>query len=902
MRRSNDLYVGSEYLNIEGREIKHAALIKLFANVNISKVSDKPINLIGLDLETNHKTAELKLLGFYNGKYAYYTKDFLDTLLIWVKHAARNEAALAYWNRLDPFVLYKQFLYRLEGDTPDDSEIRISLKRFAKKGGTWSKKDGCWIDTPVVEVEMGETYFGIKNVIRSSVQFFYRKKGSKFLNTVWAYDIAQLFKDGLETTASTRLPWYSKVAKEAHLVDWERFKTDMTYRDLVLKSNHFDAKAVRELGMIIQEEFRHAFKMYPKSIVSQGTLARSAVVAVLHEIYKGDQKKIVKEVQSIGMLSHIDNWCEQIGEDELKDFLAMTFEAYSGGQIEAYMYGYSPLAYAADLTQAYPYIISQLKDLRGAKLTFGEGEPPHIKNSYCFIRGEVDIPLGVDYHTLTVKHPFHKGTNIRPVGQFKASYIIEERDHLIALGAKFTNEKWYNIETKGKLSPIAIATQKFIDLREELRPEGKDFMPKSAAASMYGLTFEAVDTWVEQLVESEEIEKVYDNYYKDILGRYLKRINLSAIKSQLTPNVYARWHNPNTRMTADKVAQELETYGVYLYNQTEAGIIEEMDTAYTLKPTVQKHTFKELDILRDGYRAGEFLNSVYATYITGLTRLQVAKAAQTIKDKGGKVILIMTDSVHFEGTPDMIPAEMVRDPKVAGYFEKPVLIKDFVCLGSGRYGYMKYDAKKKTWETLVAKKRGLNITDIHDEEGAVIDEEFNWREALEVMKKTGTTEIEVKVRSLISVGVVLHNKKYTWRDLGLVTEDTRLVDAIAGKAKRIYDEIDDPSILAEGLLDTEPIHLSYGMLGKSEINDQTLPQLRELMMKRPFNIAKKKRRQQQLEANSRYKEKNYDKIKQHMRENYRRLKDLGYTTVEAKKMMGKSDEKLNEVLRRDGKI
>lgn len=901
MRRSNDLYIGNEYLNIEGRSIKHPSLIKVFANVNISKVSDEPINLIGLDLETNHKTAELKLLGFYNGKYAYYTKDFLETLLMWIKHASHTESSLAYWNRLDPFVLYKQFLQRLEDTMPDDNAIRISLRRFGKKGGTWNRKDGVWVDEPVVEVDMGNVYFGIKNVIRSSVQFFYRKKDSKYLNTVWAYDIAQLFKDGLEKTASTRLPWYSKVSKEAHLVDWERFENDKTYRDIVLKSNQYDAKAVRELGMIIQDEFHHAFKMYPKSIVSQGTLARAAVVAVLHQIYKGDLKKIVREVQSIGMVSHIDDWCEQIGEDALKDFLALTFEAYSGGQIEAYMYGYAAIAYAADLTQAYPGIITKLMDLRNAKITHGTGEPPHIKNSYCFIRGEVDIPLGVDYHTITVKHPFHKATNIRPVGQFKASYIIEERDHLIKLGAKFTNETWYNVETKGKLSPIAIATQRFVDLREELRPSGKDFMPKSAAASMYGLTFEAVDIFKEELVEMEDVEKVYDNYYKDILSRYLKRINLSAIKSQLDHKVYTRWHNPNTRMTADKVAQELESYGVYLYNETEAGIIEEMDTAYTLKPVIQKHTYRELDVVRDGYRAGEFLNSIYATYITGLVRLQVAQASQSITEKGGQVALLMTDSVHFTGTPDMLPAEMVRDPKLVGYFEKPVMIKDFICLGSGRYGYKKYDKEKDTWETLVAKRRGLNITDIHDEDGAIIEENFNWMNALEVMKNTGTTEIEVEVRSLISVGIVLHNKKYSWHDLGLVTEDKRLVDAIAGKSKRIYDDI-DPQSLANGLIKTEPINLSYGMMGTAEINDQTLPKLRELMMQKSFTSAKKKRQSQHNEAYARYKEKNYDKMKEHMKQNYRLLKSYGYTTVEAKKMMGKSKENLEIILKKDGKI
>lgn len=903
MRRTNDLYIGSEYLNIEGRAIKHPALIKVFANVNINKISDKPIKLIGLDLETNHKTAELKLLGFNNGRYSYYMKDFLQTLFNWVKHASRQESAIAYWNRLDPFVLFKQFLYILDSNHQNgDENIKIALKRFGKKGGTWNRTDGEWVEPPVIEVDMGNYYFGIQNAIRSSVCFFYRKKESKFLNKVWAYDIAQLFKDGLEKTAEKRLPWYSKISKEVHLVDWERFEIDRKYRVDVLQSNEFDSRAVRELGMIIQEEFKYAFKCYPKTLVSQGSLARASIVAVLSEIHHGDKQKIVKDFQSIGILSHLDIWHKQIGDEKLKDFLALTFESYSGGQIEAYKYGYAERAYTADLTQAYPYIITTLMDLRDSKITYGEGEPPHIPNSYCFVRGEVSIPMGVDYHPLTVKHPFHKSTNIRPVGKFRASYILPERDFLIELGATFKNEVWYNVETKGDLSPIAIATQRFIDLREELRPTGRDYMPKSSSASVYGLTFEAVDTFIEAMVVTENEDKVYDNYYKDILKRYLKNINLLSIKSQIEPKVYQRWHSARTRMTPDKVKQELESSGVYLYNETSAGIMEEIDTAYSLKPTVEKYTHRELEVVRDGYRAGELMNSIYASWITGMTRLTVSKASQSIIQKGGEVILIMTDSVQFTGTPDMIPKEMVRDPKLVGYFEKPVLIKDFVCLGSGRYGYTKFNEKKQEWEKLVSKKRGLNITDIHDENGAVIEEDFNWLEAIKVMKETGTTEIEVTVRSLISVGVVLHNKKYTWRDLGLVVEEKRLVDAIAGKSKRIYDEIEDPAKLSQGLIDTEPIYLAYGMMGKDEIDDQTLPKLREMMMQKTFTRAKEKREGQQLNANAKYQEKNKKKINNKLKENYRMLRDKGYSVEDSRKMQSWKIEKINEILKRDGKI
>src|SRR5690606_27569855 len=123
-------------------------------------------------------------------------------------------------------------------------------------------------------------------------------------------------------------------------------------------------------------------------------------------------------------------------------------------------------------------------------------------------------------------------------------------------------------------------------------------------------------------------------------------------------------------------------------------------------------------------------------------RLQVSRAGNVIKSKGGKPILIMTDSIFWQGTADMLPAEMSRDVKTVGYFENATRVNDLVCLGSGRYGY-------KTDEGYMqAKKRGLNAVDIHDPDGIIL-EEFNWLNGLKIMKRTKEATIRVKVRVLI---------------------------------------------------------------------------------------------------------------------------------------------------------
>lgn len=815
-RRSNDLFIGANHLNMEGREIKHPALIKLFATINLNKISDDPIELIGMDLETEADDGTLKLLGFWDGNhyYYYYNDNFISILFNWVKTASKSGRSLVYWNRLDPFVLYKQFLLHIK----DPKLINLSMEKFSKVGGEWDKQYGEWIITPIVEVKMqGGLYFGIKNVIRSNIQFYYRRENDTTINTVWAYDVAQLYQNGLETTAMgvwdekdhtykyTRLDWYTKVDQSAHIVDWDRYENDQSYKEnIVLKSNMYDSKAVYELAIQIQQEFYEAFNFYPRTLISQGSIARAGIVATLKNMHGEDKIKILNDVQSIGIVNYLDTWQNQYGEDLVKDLLCLMFESYSGGQIEAYMYGYTKEAFMSDLTQAYPYHIEHLWDLRGASITKGTGEPPHIKNSYCLIRGDVDIPLDVDYHPLTIKHPIHthRETNIRAVGNYRASYTLEERDFLISLGGKFTNEEWYNIETKGELSPLAKVCKIFTDLRAKLKPLGKDYIAKISSASLYGILFEAVDTWIEE----------------------------------------------------------------------------------------------NMEVLKDGYRGGEFLNPLYATIITSRTRIQVSQASNIIKSKGGNPILVMTDSLFWEGTADMLPNELIKPTKTVGYFEPVAKVSDLVCLGSGRYGYVGKDGYVQ------AKKRGLNAVDIHDPDG-IIKEEFNWLNALKIMKRTKEPTIKIKVRALISVGMVLNNHKYTYKDLGRVVEEFRDVDVIVGKAKRLYDDdIKDPSLLADQLIPTDPIFIGYGMAGDGKINDQTLPQLRELLMKQHMTTKKEKRKQYQTKSTKNYFNKNSAKIKAFRKQNYEYLKQYGYDSKTRNKMQSWSMDNIKLKLIEDGKI
>jgi hypothetical protein len=241
------------------------------------------------------------------------------------------------------------------------------------------------------------------------------------------------------------------------------------------------------------------------------------------EEYASKMNLVNDDLKSIPFINYYDLWADEYGGEVLKDMYCLFMESYSGGEIEAYQYGFTEEAFTTDRVQAYPSEVLELWDLRGAKITWGEGEPPHIPNSYCFVRGDMDCPETLDYHPLTVKHSLFKNTNVRGVGEYRASYLLGERDFMIKYGATFSNEKWYNIETLGKPSPLAIVMRKLIDMREALRQEKKDHVAKTTSASVYGLTIEAVDTFI---MDSKNV--IRDGYRA---GEFFNPIIASVITS-----------------------------------------------------------------------------------------------------------------------------------------------------------------------------------------------------------------------------------------------------------------------------------------------------------------------------------------------------------------------------------
>lgn len=764
-RKLNDYYVGYKNIGVEGSHLKHPATIEYYNNLNINKIKENRIELTGLDIETNHLTSEIKLLGFYDGvSYQSYTKDFLHALFFQVKKANKNNTSLAYWSRLDPYVLYKQFLLLLS-----EEEQKESLKKFGKVGGVWDRKKQCWKEKPVVSIEFLGFEFGIINVIRSSVQFYYISKYKKYMNKVWAFDIRNLYQYSLSIEGK-RFPYYSKIDKSAHLVNWDKFKKDHYYRnEIVLKSNYLDSRVVRDLGLLVQSDFHEVYGYYPNTLMSYGSLTRAGIVATITNFHKEKEtdekvlrRKIHGDIKSIGIRNYYEKWRKKFGDETTKELFCMANESYSGGYIETLKFGYSEVAFMSDIASAYPSVEVELFDLRNAEITSGHGVPPNIKNSYCFIRGDIKTPLTLNYNPITVKHPFSKTTNIRGVGEYKASYLLESRELLLKYGCKFTNEYWVNIETKGIKTPFAMAIQSFVDTRTKLIKEfgkgnSKEMLAKGNANSGYGIMYECTPI------------------YKNI----------------------------------------------------------------------------DDEIIKVGYRAGEFYNPIYASIITGFVRNKIFENAMEIENNGGQVLLIMTDSIFWKGEITNLPNSSWKEKKTLGYFEKPDKITKFMCLGAGRYEYYLENSKYASLE-YKGKTRGIKLKDLQNNNGVEVSK-FNWKSLIHKAIALNSCYINVNTRILVSPSLVSGSLKYKPEDIGLVKVENRKIDILAGKSKRMMRLKKDwlPSLVTE-MIDTKPLYLFKGMEGDNKIIDFTLPKFRIMIKEMEIQSLENKNKDLKQKHNKSY--------------------------------------------------
>lgn len=902
MKKDNK-FVNPGVIAAPGRIIKHPTMIRYFSERNGNGLLRENPNYIAIDIESDYKTGDTKLIGCYDGaNYWRYEDAFLENLARLFKYAMKESRAIVYWSRFDPLQLFRIMLLA----TPAEKR-RDALNAYEKIAGSWNEKDGTWTTPPVLEAAVGNKRIGVAMAIRGNLQLFYIDEESKYCNTTWTYNIAPFYAEALEKTAHRYgFTWYTKVAEEAHLLsaaEWARFQTDASFHDLVVSSNRLDAMAAWHLARKLGDDFATAFwGWYPKSHISVGSHGRAFIAAYAehaHEDLKGEIRKraVMDDLRSLSIEPHLADWKTQLGDDNYKDFISAAHEVYKGAKIECYGYGYFKKAYIADLTQAYPDTEKDLLDLRGSVVDIGFGTPPsETANTYVFVRGTIHIPRGTEYHPFLIRKPGDDTTNICPTGEFiKTTYWKDERDVGLKMGITFDDEIWYRITTTGTLSVFAGAIHAAVKMREALRAakDPNEFRPKQMAAAGYGIRFEATPLYKTQSVTHEvEMDRADDlNPYLEILKDYKGKIDLDGIADDMKytyGSEYAAirrtWHKAGG-LPPEVVAQELASRGITIEAINPADIFVEILGLYRQKKSaVRMETVTEDTIVFDGLRAGDFFEPIAASRITMKTRVKIAEACLAITAAGGRPIFAQTDSVAWEGRADMLPEAMWREKKTLGFFEKPAEIRELISLGAGRYEYMKIDKDTGEWTSFVAKSRGVYMEKLVDADGVEL-EDVCWRNALRHLVN-GMIVLRMKV--LVTPGLVAHSRTYAPEDLGRIVLITKILDPVTGRKKRRIEAPKDLAVLADRHIWSEPPHVVGGMVpGEVEIDD-TLPDLRKSVMETSLEEKKKTR--------SRDHDRDKDE-KEERRMRYYLLRQYGYDPAEAGKLSYRSIESIMKLIK-----
>ena len=112
------------------------------------------------------------------------------------------------------------------------------------------------------------------------------------------------------------------------------------------------------------------------------------------------------------------------------------------------------------------------------------------------------------------------------------------------------------------------------------------------------------------------------------------------------------------------------------------------------------------DIVNIGYRSGDFFNPIIASHITSKTRTDISIMNNNIIERGGKVLLNMTDSVMYENANI---EDLCSKEKVLGSFDYPQPINDIIILGCGRYEYRENTKYKVKTRGFTADKKNTSF-------------------------------------------------------------------------------------------------------------------------------------------------------------------------------------------------
>ena len=612
---------------------------------------DKTYRFNTIDIETVDN--ELFLFGYvkdqkYNHHLSKFYNQFHDLLI----DSVQSQHDILTWSRYDNTHLIKMIISGAK-------DINHILLRIGKV-------------SPIYEYRYKDFNIEIKSIIKDSIIFKITDDNERSRYCT-LYNLKNLFTQNLEKTAKDyNVNWYSKLGEEYHIIDKERYFKDKEYRRMVLLSNEYDNRVLIEIATKFLENFKTATGVYPKSIFTAGSIARSYLLA------SNKDKKIKLNFTS----------CFNKGEkrDQLLDYSMM---AYHGGKIESYVLGTIRSGEIIDITSAYPYALSKLPKMT-KKIVIEKGSKNLNKYFYAFIKCNVMIDDPKLIHPCIIENPLNK-SNISPYGYLKEIIITKlEYDYLV--------KKNCHVEV---IDYVAI-------VHEESYP-----------------------------------------YHDLVMDLFKKRMNAKNDKNNSLADLFKTILNSLYGITFELTD---------IYMEDDKNVIQWL-----------------------GLRAGDYFNSVIASYITSFTRTYLSEVSHNIIENGGEVYLNMTDSIIFDGK---VTLDVFSETKILGKFESPEKIKDIVILGAGRYEYKNDFSEKYT-----IKNRGFSVS--------VKDVSFysmlNLKEKVKIKHRTFVTSFKATT------------KKYDYKQMGHLIDDDYEINPFNLGGKRIINNLNVN--LNKSYTKTKPVYI-----------------------------------------------------------------------------------------------
>ena len=437
------------------QEIKKWGVIKPFF--------DKTYKFNSIDIETVEN--ELFIFGYVlNGKYCYAENDFYDVFHNLLIESIRTKSDILTWSRYDNTHILKMLLSKID----DEEEIYKILRRVNKV-------------SPVFCYKYKNFEIVLNDIIKDNF-IFTVSDGRNKPKRITIYNLKNLYQDGLEVVARNYgLNYYSKLGEEYHIIDKERYYKDDEYKRLVLLSNELDNRVIIDIAKIMLENFKMFTGVYPKTIFTNGSIARSYLLA-----YKEIK---VKDLQFKSLFSR------NVYFDRLLDY---SMKAYHGGKIESYVLGYIKKAKIIDITSAYPYALSKLPKLTN-KVHYHTGTKFLNDFYYAFIKCDIIINNENFIHPVIVKNPINQ-SNISPYGYLENVIITKiEYDYLIENGINVIVKDYYAVEHIDNIYPYKNLVFHLFENRIKYRYTNISVseMFKTIINSLYGITYELTDIFKE---------------------------------------------------------------------------------------------------------------------------------------------------------------------------------------------------------------------------------------------------------------------------------------------------------------------------------------------------------------------------------------------------------------------